>query len=278
MEAMTELEYMLRDTDTREAESQLRHTRVLCYKTRTWYCGEAVEVEAYPIYKRGTPDEARMKERIRSSRAQQKQNDKMAEDMFRRKAETNFGRNDYFLTLTYKGPAPSMEQARRDFRNFIDRVNRRRAKKGLPACKYMAVIEAGNRSGRAHHHVLIDGGLSRDEYEQIWGKGFANCDRLQTRDNGLKGVCKYMLKAAGAEARAKDQKRWTCSRNLKDPRCTESVHRVTKRQATRIAMDAELYGPGIMRKLYPNMQLTEIRAKQSDFLAGAYIFARMVRA
>ena len=142
MEAMTELEYMLRDTDTREAENQLRHTRVLCYKTRTWYCGESVEVEAYPIYKHGTPDEARMKERIRSSRAQQKQNDKMAEDIFRRKAETNFGRNDYFLTLTYKGPAPSMEQARRDFRNFIDRVNRRRARKGLPACRYMAVMAA----------------------------------------------------------------------------------------------------------------------------------------
>lgn len=278
MEGATELERLLRDTETKEADELLRHNRVLCYKTRTWHCGETVEVEAYPIYKRGTPDEARMKERIRSSKAQQKQNDKMAEDMFRRKAETNFGRKDFFLTLTYRGPAPTMEQARRDFRNFIDRVNRRRARKGIPQCKYMAVIEAGNRSGRAHHHVLIDGGLSREEYEEIWGKGFANCDRLQTKDNGLKGVCKYMLKAAGTEARAKDQKRWTCSRNLKDPKVTESTHRVTKRQAAKIAADAEFFGPEVMRKLYPGLQLTEIRAKRSEFLAGAYIFARLCRA
>lgn len=277
MEARTELEQMLLDTDTRETEETLRHRNVLCYKTRTWKCGEVVEVEAYPVYKRGTADEARMKERIRSSRAQQKQNDKMAEDAFRRKAETNFGSRDYFLTLTYKGPAPSMEQARRDFRNFIDRVNRARKRKELPACKYMAVIEAGNRTGRAHHHVLIDGGLSRDEYEEIWGKGFANCDRLQTKDNGLRGICKYMLKAAGAEAREKDRKRWTCSRNLKDPKVTESTHKVSKRQAARIALDAEINGPAVMRKLYPGLVLTEIRAKRSDFLAGAYIFARLIR-
>ena len=259
-------------------EALLRHNRVLCYKTRTIRCGEAVEVEAYPIYSRAYPDAARMKERIRSSRAQQKLNDRRAETAFRRKAETNFGRNDYFLTLTYKGPAPSMEQARRDFRNYIARINRARKRRGIPPCRYMAVIEAGNRSGRAHHHVLIDGGLSRDEYEQIWGKGYANCDRLQMHGDGLAAVCKYMLKAAGSEARAKDQKRWTCSRNLKEPRVTESVHRVSKRQAARIAQDAELQGEGIMRKLYPGLQLTEMSVRRSDFLAGAYIFARMVRA
>ena len=258
-------------------EELLRHSRVLCYKTRTIRCGEAVEVEAYPIYSRAYPDAARMKERIRSSRAQQRLNDRRAENAFRRKAETNFTSRDYFLTLTYKGPAPEMEQARRDFRNFIARVNRRRAKRGLPPCRYMAVLEAGNRSGRAHHHVLIDGGMSRDGYEEIWGMGYANADRLQTHGEGLKAVCRYMLKAAGAEEREKNRKRWTCSRNLKEPRITESVHRVSKRQAARIAQDAELQGEGIMRKLYPGLQLTELSVRRSDFLAGAYIFARLVR-
>ena len=255
----------------------LRHNRVLCYKTRTIRCGEAVEVEVYPIYSRAYPDAGRMKERIRSSRAQQRLNDKRAELHFRRKAETNFGRNDYFLTLTYRGEAPGMEQARKDFRNFIKRVNRARADIGLPACRYMAVLEAGNKSGRAHHHVLIDGGLSRDKLEEIWSKGFANADRLQLGSDGLKAVCKYMLKAAGTQQREKDQKRWTCSRNLKEPKITESVHRVSKRQAVRIAQDAELQGDLILRKLYPGMELTEVSVKRSDFLAGAYIFGRLVR-
>lgn len=259
-------------------EELLRHNRVLCYKTRTIRCGEAVEVEAYPIYSRAYPDAARMKERIRSSRAQQRLNDRRAENHFRRKAEANFGRNDYFLTLTYRGTAPTMEQAKRDFRNFIARINRRRAKKGLGPCKHMAVIEAGNKNGRAHHHVLMEGGLSREEIEDAWGKGFANCDRLKLDHEGLKGVCHYMLKAAGTEARAKDQKRWSCSRNLKEPRITESVHKVSKRQAARIAQDAELQGEGIMRKLFPGLELCELSVRRSDFLAGAYIFARLCRA
>lgn len=259
-------------------EALLRHNRVLCYKTRTIRCGEAVEVEAYPIYSRAYPDAARMKERIRSTRAQQKLNDKRAEDHFRRKAETNFTCRDYEMTLTYDGPAPDMEQAKRDFKNFIARVNRVRRKRGLPSCRYMAVLQAGTRYGRAHHHVLIDGGLSRDEYEDIWKKGRANGKRLQTRGKGLIAICKYMLRDAGCEAREKDRKRWCCSRNLREPRATESVHRVSKRQAARIAQDAELQGEGIMRKLYPGLQLTEMSVRRSDFLAGAYIFARLVRA
>lgn len=258
-------------------EELLRHSRVLCYKTRTIRCGDAVEVEAFPVYTRAYPDAKRLKERIRSSRAQQQNNDRRAENHFRRKAETNFGRNDYFLTLTYAGAAPGMEQARKDFRNFIARVNRARARMGLPACRYMAVLEAGNKSGRAHHHMLIDGGLSRDEYERIWGKGYANCDRLQITGDGLKAVCKYMLKQAGAGAREKDEKRWTCSRNLKEPKITESVHRVTKRKAARIAADAELQGELILRKLYPGMLLTDIQVRRSDWIAGAYIYARLVR-
>ena len=259
------------------SEALLRHNRVLCYKTRTIRMGEAVEVEAYPVYSRAYPDAARMKERVKSSRAQQRLNDKRAELHFRRKAEANFGRNDYFLTLTYSGAAPSMEQAQRDFRNFVARVNRARKKKGLGPCRYMAVLEAGNRSGRAQHHVLIDGGLSREEIEGIWGKGYANAKRIDLSNNGLVPLAKYMLKSAGSEARAKDRKRWTCSRNLKEPRVTESVHRVTKRQAARIAQDAELQGEGIFRKMYPGAELVELEVRRSDFLAGAYIFARLRR-
>lgn len=258
-------------------EELLRHNRVLCYKTRTIRCGDAVEVEAYPVYSRAYPDASRAKERIRSTRAMQVCNDRRAENHFRRKAENNFSRNDYFLTLTYKGTAPTMEQARKDFVNYIRRVNRARAKKGLGRCKYMAVIEAGNRNGRAHHHILMEGGLSREELEDIWGKGYANCDRLVLSHDGLKAVCKYMLKAAGTEQRTKDQKRWMCSRNLKEPRTTESVHRVTKRQAARIAQDADLQGELIMRKLYPGLELTDISVRRSDWIAGAFIFARLVR-
>jgi len=258
-------------------EELLRHNRVLCYKTRTIRCGDVTEVEAYPIYSRAYPDAGRMKERIRSSKAQQALNDRRAEDRFRRKAEANFGSGDYFLTLTYDGTAPTMDQALRDCRNFLARVNRARKKKGLPRARYMAVVEAGNRNGRAHHHFLIDGGLSREEYETIWGKGQANCDRLRLKNNGLMGLCKYLLKNAGAEQRAKDAKRWMCSRNLKEPKITESVHKVTKRQAARIAQDAELQGDGIMRKLYPGTQLMDLSVRRSDFLAGAYIFARLIR-
>ena len=205
------------------SEALLRHNRVLCYKTRTIRMGEAVEVEAYPVYSRAYPDAARMKERVKSSRAQQRLNDKRAELHFRRKAEANFGRNDYFLTLTYSGAAPSMEQAQRDFRNFVARVNRARKKKGLGPCRYMAVLEAGNRSGRAHHHVLIDGGLSREEIEGIWGKGYANAKRIDLSNNGLVPLAKYMLKNAlqTKDARGKHKKAWRTSRSVVRPETRE---------------------------------------------------------
>lgn len=262
---------------TGASDALLRHNRVLFYKTRTIRCGEAVEVEAFPVYSRAFPDAERAKERIRSSAAQQRLNDRRAEYRFRRKAETNFGRQDYFLTLTYKGQAPGMEQARRDFRNFIARVNRRRIRRGMKPCRFMAVLEQGNKSGRAHHHVLMEGGLSREELEDLWGKGFANCDRLRQDGDGLKAVCAYMLKAAGGEARAKDQKRWTCSRNLREPKVTESRHRISRRTAARIAEDAEIQGAEILRRLYPGLALTELTVRRSDWIAGAYIFARLVR-
>ena len=258
-------------------EDLLRHERVLCYKTRTIRCGEITEVEAFPVYLHAFPDGQRMKERIRSSAAQRKVNDRRAENRFRRKAEANFSRGDLFLTLTYEGVAPDMRQAERDFRNFIRRVNRARAKKGIPAARYMGVLEAGNKSGRAHHHVIISGGLSRDELEGIWQKGFANCDRLQLQTGGLKGLCRYMLKSAGSQAREKDRKRWTCSRNLVEPRVTESTHRITKRQAAKLAEDAQLMGEEVLRKVYPGMELLELEVRRSDWIAGAYITARLRR-
>ena len=275
----SELEALF-DLDARGAgEDLLRHGRVLAYRARTIRSGNQVEVECWPVYKRAYPDARRQARHMPTSEAVARVNDRRAEKRFNRLAECNFSGQDIFLTLTYNGDAPrEMEQAIRDWQNFVRRVNRRRKRQGLEKAKYMAIIEQGDKNGRAHHHALISGGLTRDELEDCWGKGYANADRLKPGSDGLKGVCRYMLKRQGQGERAKSRRRYLSSRGLTEPRITESTHRVSRRQAAKICEDAEIQGEAILRKAWPGLDLLEFEVKRSDWVAGAYIYARFYRA
>ena len=59
---------------------------------------------------------------------------------------------------------------RKNFANFVKRVNRARVKRGLPRMKYIYSIEQGSKSGRIHFHVIMTGGLTINEIASIWGK------------------------------------------------------------------------------------------------------------
>ena len=69
------------------------------------------------------------------------------------------------------------EDAKKDVVNFIRRINRKRKKLGLENAKYIYII-AFEEYTRPHFHLLISGGIDRDELERMWGK----CDRPNTRN------------------------------------------------------------------------------------------------
>lgn len=249
---------------------------VLYCKTQTIRAGELTEVRCYPVYV------SAYRQRIARCRpttqAVRTVNDRRSRDRFRWYAETNFkaGR-DYLLTLTYADAAQlTEEQCRKDYRNYIARVNRARAKKGLDHARHMGVIQVGTVNGRLHHHILIEGGLDRDEMERLWGKGYANCDRIQRGKGGLTAACRYITRGFTGE-RAKGRHRYSYSRNLKKPRVTESRTRISVRQAERIREDADRDGAEIIRRKWPGMVLEQLTVRQSEWMPGAYIVAELRR-
>ena len=137
--------------------------------------------------------------------------------------DANFGRNDLHVTLTYRGTPPDYEQARKDVRNYLRAVKRMREKAGLPEMKYIYVIEEEGGDGekrRIHVHLMMTGGISREALEEKWGRGYANCDRLQPEEGtGLLELARYFTKQ-GMEKhrRAWSAKTRSCGRRWKNGR------------------------------------------------------------
>ena len=140
--------------------------------------------------------------------------------------DANFGKNDLHVTLTYRGTPPDYEQARKDVRNYLRAVKRMREKAGLPEMKYIYVLEEEGADGekrRIHVHLMMTGGISREALEEKWGRGYANCDRLQPEEGtGLLELARYFTK----QGMEKHRRAWSASKNLRQPRTTISRTRI----------------------------------------------------
>lgn len=199
------------------------------------YCGaDYLEVDIYN-YTQGERDNARRgvrsKKKVESTPKQAELNDINSKRYFLQLLDTNFGENDLHVTLTYtnKTLPPTYEDAERELNNFLRRVSYKRKKEGLPPIKYMALPPVctykkdGITPTRIHHHIVMNGGLGRDEIEDLWRKrkkkgqkkgdkiGFANADRLQPDESGLAALCEYLAKQSSGK------KCWRPSHNLDKP-------------------------------------------------------------
>lgn len=176
-------------------------------------------------------------------------NDKNAKRYLTQLGNGNFKAGDLHVTLTYSKEAlpESVTAAERNVTNYIRRISYRRKKLGLPLLKYILVTEykmekGGGKPKRIHHHIIMDAGLDRDEVEMMWtgerlnwkkadsedrGQreayrsgvkklGFVNADRIQTNENGIEGLCKYIVKDP------QGKKRYSSSRNLDRPEVTRT--------------------------------------------------------
>ena len=211
-------------------------------------------------------------------------NEKKARRHFVQLLNTNFGRDDLHVTLTYnpENLPVSIEAAQREAAKYIRRVKARRKKEGLPPLKYIIVTECTSRDGipiRIHHHVIMDAGLDRDTVENLWktrnGKpiGFVNADRLQPDEKtGLEALARYLTKSG---ARTKNQRRWSSSHNLAKPCSRNNDHRYTRRKLERMARE-ETNNPDFWEKQYPGYYLTECRPEYNDF-SGWSIYLKFYR-
>lgn len=256
----------------------LRSQSLSGYRVRTIKSGEMLEIEAYPFW--NIPQEYRKKSGKESTQAQKNLNDKNTKKRVTRLINTNF-RNyeDIWLTYTYsEGKMPAdFEQAKKDMTNLVRRMKNWLKKQDQYKdfeLKYIYVTEH-TRDGskvRAHHHMVTNF-PDRDIAEKLWNcGGRTQSRRLQSDDFGFEGMARYITKEKGS----KTMKRYTPSRNLKQPTVTESDTKLTRRRAEKIAKE-EISAQEIFEKWHKDYQFNDMQVKFSDFVSGAYLYVRMKR-
>lgn len=230
------------------------------------------EVEIYPITEKDKK-QPRAKKIKESQPKQKKINEKNARKQLNRLIDTNFTDDDLSLCLTYTELTlpQSEEEARRDITNFLRRVRRLKIKLGLTPLKYIAIIEykeadEKTKEVRIHHHIIINGGIDRDEIEKLWQKGRCNADRLKADNNGYEALAKYISKDP------KGSKRWTQSKNLKQPIIQINDSKFTKRKVEKLTNYSNI---DMIEKLYPGYQLVDFKVSINDVTAAPHIYIKM---
>lgn len=256
-------------------------------RTKTYYCGKNdLEIDLFPWLETEKRYTRKRKEKVTAPK-QKNLNIKRAKRYFGQLIKTNFGEGDLHLSLTYNAkylPA-TVEEAEREVRNFLRRIARLRKKKGLPPVKYIFLTEQGVQSARIHHHVVINGGLSRDEVEMLWRRprrkgekqgealGDCNADRLRTDDKGLERLASYLAKDP------KGRKRWTPSQNLEKPQVSVSDTKTSRRKFMQLVLlpeDAEEVRLHF-EKQHPDFGVTEVRREWNEITGSWALYVKMHR-
>lgn len=233
-------------------------------------CGDYMDGDVYPVYQPAGKRRARCRP---TSAVQQKLNLRNAQKKLTRLIHANFGTDDVALHLTYgRGLEPeSREAAKRELRNFLRRLQRRYRKAGLDF-KYVSCTEYGRRGGRCHHHLILTGGVSRDEMERLWGNGYANSKRLQFGPDGLTALAAYITKDRTF------YKRWNGSRNLIQPvpQVRDGAVSMEELERMRDAIESK-NAWRYFERLYPGFELTEAVCTKNGVNRGWYIHFEMRR-
>ena len=247
------------------------------YRRRTTVSGPRIDAEVIPVFGRQMRRALRRARHNQTAEAQKKANDERSRIRLIQLVEANFTEEDLSIGLDYDGDAPTPERVDKDLENFFKKVRRRRRARGLPDLKYIAAIggdempSAGYSGKRPHVHVIMNGGIDRDELEQLWGHGHANTHRLQPRDSGLGGIATYFTKQMQDRPPKKGVKRYRPSRNLAKPIRRTRDAKMPNSRVRRIAYDFENQAKGIMEKLYPGYVMQECHVRYSDYVPGVYI-------
>lgn len=273
-------------------------------RTRTIRAGDFLEIEAYPLINVTQPARDALKKRT-TREAQRKLNLENSRKKVRRLLENNFGTGDFILHPTFdygfedygsynrqdklnefyrQGYPLCDDDARKIFRAFIKRIKRYiSAHGGDPKqLKYLYVIEKTRepRDGDVyalpahyHYHCALSGLgiLTIETINELWAAGYTKAEPVDMRFNGLKGFARYIVKQSKTL-------RWAGSRNLAAPEERVSTRSISRRRLATVARDVQHAGKEILEKIYPGYRLEEEPVvRYSDFVAGAYIYARMRR-
>lgn len=269
-------------------------------RTVTWRAGKSLEVMCHPITRIGAEAKRELKRR-KTTPAMEKVNARNTERHMMRLLEHNFTTEAVVFTLTYHYPAEDygfcnlreladtyerrglpwdVGRVKMDVRNFHAKMRRQVIRAGGKAQDYKWIIRieegkdppAEGLPPKYHVHGIAEGpGITCDMIEAIWPHACVKTESFKLKDDGAARYARYLCKQKSGG------RWWSHSRNLKEPPRTVSERKVSRRRLNRIAADVQRDGREILEKLYPGYKLVEATVHYSDFVAGAYIYARMRR-
>lgn len=186
--------------------------------------GDFVEVLEYHDGRYGAPGEPRKEKRKATPEEIEKVNQWNRERTCLRKLLNHFRERDYFVTLTYrKEERPEdMEEAKREWKRFCDRLRRRYRKAGVEML-WIRNIEVGTK-GAWHIHCVLKRIQDLDVFlTECWTKGKVIIQLIYQRGN-MKDLAAYLTKTPKTDKRLREAHYWT-SRNLPVPEPKKKVIR-----------------------------------------------------
>ena len=264
-------------------------------------CADYREVDIIPRTEKAE-EAARGKRGKRRKAKKPKQNalnDKNAKRYLVQLGNGNFHAGDLHTSCTYSADnlPGTVEEAEKIVSNYLRRIAYRRQKLGLEPLKYILVTEYKFAKGsseqlkRIHHHIIMNGGMDRDEVEMMWtaerinwhkydtdpeymdqvGKlGWVNADRLQVDKNGIEALCMYVTKNPNGK------KRWSSSRNLERPvRQPDADHKYSKKRVEELAKSNDL-GKVYFEKQFPDYTISEVKTEFYEE-TGWHVYLKMWR-
>ena len=241
------------------------------YREKRIYSGKYLEVEIYSISKKERNKKRKRKQK-ESLTKQKNLNDKNAKKHLIRLVNANFTDNDLAVHLTYdnKNLPSSEDEARKDVANYLRRIKGYRKRKGYPELKYIAVVEYKDqevgKSIRLHHHIIMNGEVDRDTVEGMWKKGRANADRLKADEFGYEALARYITKDP------KGKKRWSQSKNLKQPVIKINDYKYSRRKVYELFK--EKGNAREFENLYPGYIYTNSETPIND-ITGTAVYIKM---
>ena len=154
-----------------------------------------------------------------------KLNDRHSAERCEDKIKANFDVGDWFVTLTYDdmNVAADEKAAKKDIRNFFERLSRKCDKLGI-TLKYCKTTEQGSKNKRWHHHIILPGAIPYEVIEKVWKKGGIFPKRLRAGKHGyldVHNLAEYFVGISkGKRESCAGRKRYSFSHNCVAPKIT----------------------------------------------------------
>lgn len=290
--------------------TEVRNDSVGAYRTKTTKAGDCLYISCYPLItmEANRVQQEKLEQLHKDNRRAvmakyARYNNARRTRQFEMLVEANIFPNDLHVCLTYeydnsaswdygKQEYRTRDEARREVRNYLARVKRMLKRHGCDLNEFRWILvtttkestgdDREERSPKHHHHILMHGVPEwlRNAVERLWEYGFANADRLQRGDKSLGAMAGYIARQEGAANgdHTRGERSFSTSRNIIKPEVKTSDARISRRRVAKLAADVRGNAAEIFGKIYPEYRLAEQpKIMISDFTAGAYIWAKLIR-